>query len=110
MDSGQLSTSINGRNGKFAYGRVVPFGREMCPITDNLSGYREALEEWESGKIEMIMPDGITAWRGTEALLHMDFPPDAELVVRGDKIYAVTKTDKSIYFREIIPPKTESKQ
>jgi hypothetical protein len=27
----------------------------------------------------------------------------------GDKIYAVTKTDKSIYVREIIPPKTGAK-
>lgn len=96
----------NGRNGKCAYGRVVPFGKDMCLITDDMMGYRAALEEWESGKIEMIETDGITAWRGTEALWRIHFPPDADLIVRGDKIYAVTKTDKSIYVREIIPPKT----
>jgi hypothetical protein len=54
----------------------------------------------------MFITDAVTAWRGTEVLWSRDFPPDAELVVRGDKIYAVTKTDKSIYVREIIPPKT----
>ena len=29
----------------------------------------------------------------------------AELVVSGDRIFAVTKTEKSIYIRQIIPPK-----
>ena len=96
----------NGRNGKFAYGQVVPFGKDMCLITDNLEGYRDALEEWKRGKIEMFITDSVAAWRGTEIVLSLEFPPDAELVVRGDKIYAVTKTYKRIYVREIIPPKT----
>ena len=100
----------NGRNGKAAYCAVVPFGKDMCLISDNFAGYRDDPDEWKTSKLDWILPDGITAWRGTEALWHMDFPPDAELVVRGDKIYAVTKTDKSIYFREIIPPKTDSKR
>ena len=101
----------NGRNGKAAYGYVVPFGKDMCLISDNFVGYRDALEGWKIDKWDMIEPepDGITAWRGTQALWSIDFPPDAELVVRGDKIYAVTKTDKSIYVREIIPPKPGAK-
>ena len=71
-----------------------------------MEGYREALDEWTSGKMEMIEPDFVTAWRGTEALWTAEFPPDAELVVNGDRIFAVTKTDERIYVREIIPPKT----
>jgi len=51
----------------------------------------------------------ITAWRGTEALWSLEFPPDAELVVNRDRIFAVTKTDKSIYVSEIIPPKTDGR-
>ncbi len=97
----------NGRNGKFAYGQVVPFGKDVCLITDSLVGYREALEEWNYGKFELIEQDGITAWRGTEVLWSAHFPPDADLLVNGDKIFAVTKTDKSIYVRQIIPPKTD---
>jgi hypothetical protein len=57
----------------------------------------------------MIETDEIAAWRGTEVLWTLDFPPDADLIVRGDKIYAVTRTDKSIYVREIIPPKPGAK-
>ena len=97
------------QNGKADHLQVVPFGEDMCLITNSMAGYRDALDEWTLGKINMIETDRITAWRGTEALWSMDFPPDADLVVRGDKIYAVTKTDKSIYVREIIPPKADSK-
>ena len=66
LDASNGQEPTHGRNGKFAYGRVVPFGNDMCLITDDLSGYREALEEWESGKIEMIQTDGIMARCGTE--------------------------------------------
>lgn len=94
------------QNGKADHLQVEPFGEDICLITNSMAGYRDALDEWTLGKLNMIETDGITAWRGTEALWSMDFPPDADLVVHGDKIYAVTKTDKSIYVREIIPPKT----
>lgn len=94
------------QNGKADHLQVEPFGEDICLITNSMAGYRDALDEWTLGKLNMIETDGITAWRGTEALWSMDFPPDADLVVRGDKIYAVTRTDKSIYVREIIPPKT----
>jgi hypothetical protein len=100
----------NGRNGKAAYGQVVPFGKDMCLVTDNFSGYRDALDEWEIGKMDTIMQDGVTAWCGTEALWSLPFPPDAELVVSSDRILAVTRTEKSIYVREIIPPNTDCSQ
>jgi hypothetical protein len=53
------------------------------------------------------MNDGITCWRGTKILWHLDFPPDAELVVNGKRIFAVTKSKKAIYLNEIIPPQTK---
>jgi hypothetical protein len=95
------------QNGKADHLQVVPFGEDMCLITNSLEGYREALEEWTFGKTEMVEPDFLTAWRGTEALWTVKFPPDAELVVRGDRIFAVTKTGKAIYAREVLPPKTD---
>jgi hypothetical protein len=104
VDTGR-SLYRNGRNGKAAYGQVVPFGKDMCLITDNFVGYRDGAPT--STETDFVIPDGITAWRGTEALWTLDFPPDADLVVKSDKIYAVTKTDKRIYVREIIPPKTD---
>jgi len=33
---------------------------------------------------------------------HLDFPPDAELVVGGKRILAVTKSKQAIYANEII--------
>jgi hypothetical protein len=95
-------------NGQRAYAKVVPFGKDECLITGSLVGYREALQEWSFGKAEMVETDWITAWRGTEALWSAAFPPDADLVVNGDRIFAVTKTDKSIYARQIIPPNSDS--
>ena len=100
VDTGRSLYSI-GRNGKAAYGQVAPFGKDMCLITDNFVGYRQGSQWIET---DFVMPDGITAWRGTEALWTLDFPPDAELVVTGDRVFAVTKTDKRIYVKEIIPP------
>jgi hypothetical protein len=54
------------------------------------------------------MNDGITCWRGTKALWHQDFPPDAELVVNGGKIFAVTKTKTALYLNEIHVPQTSN--
>jgi hypothetical protein len=99
----------HGRNGKFAYGQVVRFGEDICLITNNLAGYRDGLD-WETNSLQIILTDGVTAWRGTRALWSMPFPPDAELVVNGDRIFAVTKTDKSIYVRQITPPKTDASE
>jgi hypothetical protein len=76
----------------------------MCLVTDNFIFYRETDRR---AKIEPIN-DGITCWRGTKALWHLDFPPDADLVVSGKRILAVTKSKKAIYIREIIPPQTKS--
>ena len=35
---------------------------------------------------------------------HLDFPPDAELVMGGKRILAVTKSKQAIYVNEIVPP------
>jgi len=98
----------NGRNGSAAYGQVEPYGTDQCLILDNYVGYRWKLSEREKNDPQWwtpeLMGDGITAWRGTKELWHGDFPPDAELLVRGRKIYAVTKTKSNIYIREITIP------
>src|SRR5437667_2568087 len=46
---------------------------------------------------------------GTKILWHLDFHPDAELVVSGKRILAVTKSKKAIYLNEITPPPAKSK-
>lgn len=51
------------------------------------------------------MQDGVTAWRGTRMLWHVETPPDAELQVVGSKLYVVTKTGDRILVREIKVPK-----
>jgi hypothetical protein len=98
------------RNGRAGYGEVVPYKENQCLILDNFSGYRY---DWnklrEMPSIISSWKDGITAWQGTEVLWHRDFPPDAELMIKGDKIYAMTKTRMNIYVSEISVPKTKKK-
>ena len=92
------------RNGSAAYGVAVKYGDDMCLVTDNFVMYRE---KFRGDNVEP-MKDGITCWRRTKALWHLDFPPDAEPVVRGKRILAVTKSKKAIYVKEITPPTTKS--
>ena len=98
----------NGRNGSAAYGQMEPYGEDQCLILDNYVGYRWKQSESEKNDptwwTPELMGDGIAAWRGTKELWHRDFPPDAELLVQGRKIYAVTKTKSNIYIQEIAVP------
>jgi hypothetical protein len=88
----------NFRNGRAGYGAVLKYGGDMCLIADALGGYNV---DHRSG--EPVM-DGVTAWRGTRMLWHVDVPPDAELQVVGSKVYAVTKTKSRILVKEIKVP------
>lgn len=101
------------RNGSAAYGQVVPFGVDQCLVLDNFWGYRMKMSDSELNDPRWwtleVMADGITAWRGTNELWKRDFPPDADLLVKGDKIYAITKTKTSIYIRKIEVPKLNRK-
>jgi hypothetical protein len=90
---------ILGRNGSAAYGVTEKYREDMCLVTDNFWYYRR-----DRGTGIGAMKDGITCWRGTTPLWHQDFPPDAELMVEGNRILAVTKSTKGIYVQEIIPP------
>lgn len=90
------------RNGSASYGVVQNYGSDMCLVTDDNQIYRE--------KARGVQPmnDGITCWRGEEGVWSQDFPPDAQLVVNGSRILAVTKTKKSIYVQEInVPQKSK---
>lgn len=87
------------RNGSAAYGVAENYGTDMCLVTDSFAIYREKARDVPP------MNDGITCWRGEKALWRQEFPPDAQLVVNGDRILAVTKTKTGIYLNEIHPPK-----
>lgn len=87
------------RNGRAGYGAVLAYGKDQCLIMDEFSGYRENEDSIPP------MSDGIMAWRGTKKLWHRDVPPDAEVQVRGDRVFAVTKTASRILFEEIEVPK-----
>lgn len=95
---------INGRNGKAAYGTVQNYGKDTTLIIDDFLMYREGsrYENYAS------LNDGIGLWRGAKELWHLDFPPDAELVVKDKRILAVTKTTAGIYVKEIFPPQKNS--
>ncbi len=88
------------RNGSAAFGMTLNYGNDMCLVQDNFVIYRER----SRGYREKPMNDGISLWRGVTKLWNRDFPPDAEIVVAGDRILAVTKSKKAIYVNEIVPP------
>lgn len=92
------------RNGSAAFGLTTRFGADMCLVEDNFWFYRE--RERKAGMEPMN--DGVSCWRGTTKLWTQDFPPDADAVVSGEKIFAVTKSKKAIYVREIIAPRAKS--
>jgi len=93
---------INGRNGRAAYGVVVPYLSDGVLVQDNFKMYREGFRR--SGG-DAVLDDGLTFWRGTKEIWHIEFPPDAEVVVNGTRILAVTKTTAGIYVKEVFPPK-----
>jgi hypothetical protein len=88
---------IDSRNGSAAYGEAKNYGEDMCLVTDNFVAYRE---KFRDAGIEP-MKDNITCWQGETVLWQREFPPDAQLVVEGKRILAVTKTKSSIYVNEI---------
>jgi hypothetical protein len=94
-------------NGKAAYGSVKAYKRDECLITSNYAGYRE--HWWEDLTADAIRnvptaKDEITDYRGTKVLWSRDFPPDADLLVDGERILALTKTTKNIYVKEVPVP------
>jgi len=88
-------------NGRFNFGQVLLYGNDQCLMVGSMRGYRDSLDEWKRGNLEM---DTVTAWRGTEELWHADIPPDAELVVKDGSILAITKTKTAIYFSTLEIP------
>ena len=89
-----------GRNGSAAFGEVRAYGKDLCLINDNFWGYRQKVPDPSFEP----MKDRLAAWRGTQILWQVDFPPDAELIVNGRKILALTRTKTKVYLKEIQPP------
>lgn len=90
------------RNGSAWYGVAEKYGDDMCLVTDYFRWYRE--RDWKTNMEPM--KDGVSCWRGTQKLWHLDLPPDGKLAISGNRILAVTKSKKAIYVNEIIPPTT----
>ena len=90
----------NSRNGRAGYGAVLKYGDDVCLIADAFGDYNA---DYSGGAAPM--QDGVTAWRGSRMLWRSGVPPDAELQVVGEKIYAVTKTSTRILVKEIKVPK-----
>lgn len=86
------------RNGRAGFGQTLAYGKDMCLVADDNSGYRS------SEDFIPPMSDGVTAWRGTKMLWHQTLPPDSELRVAGGRIFAVTKTSERVLVKEITPP------
>jgi len=95
--------------GKGAYGVVRAYGKDQCLVTSDFAMYRE---DWNRLNLDphsiknfATSNDEVTAFRGTKALWTSSFPPDADLMVDGGRILAVTKTESTIYVKEIAVPR-----
>ena len=97
---------IIGRNGSAAFGEVRAYGKDLCLIKDNFWGYRQKLPDPSFEP----MKDRLVAWRGKQILWEIDFPPDAELIVHGKKILALTRTKTKVYLKEIQLPHESGRQ
>ena len=96
--------------GRGAYDMARAYGKDQCLITSNYSAYRD-WERFDPTSLKdgpTTWRDEITAFRGTKVLWSRDFPPDADLVVDGKRIFAVTKTKSSIYVMEVSVPTTST--
>jgi len=51
--------------------------------------------------------DTLHAWSGQTLLWSTDFPPNAELQVLGDKIFAVAKKKNSVVVQEVKRPTSQ---
>lgn len=49
--------------------------------------------------------DQLEAWCGLKRLWEIEIPPEAEIRLAGKRIFAVTKTEKGIYIKELFPPR-----
>jgi hypothetical protein len=95
--------------GKGAYGVVRAYGKDQCLVTSDFAMYRE---DWNRLNLDLrsikdfsTSNDEVTAFRGTKALWTRSFPPDADLMVDGKRILAVTKTESTIYVKEMAVPR-----
>ncbi len=88
------------RQGKASYGIVENYSKNKALIMDDFVMYREGNRYVG----ETPAKDGIGIWQNNKEIWHADFPPDAELVTNGERVLAVTKTDKGIYVKEITIP------
>ena len=88
------------RNGRSSFMQTVPYTGNTCLLVENRDGYRDNFNDWQNPS-STVEVDGLSAWRGTRQLWTVEFPPDAELLVSGRDLYAVTKTDAGIYVRKL---------
>lgn len=84
------------RNGSLAFGQLVQY-KGLCLIVDNNWGYRDRL-------LDNSIEDGLTAWIGTKDIWHIDIPPESTIVIKDDKIFALTINNGRISFKKLKQP------
>jgi hypothetical protein len=92
------------RDGRAAFGAVLPYGEDVCLVMENLVGYRVQYLPDDEVPYEPLQ-DSVMAWRGTKMLWNVQVPPDAGLQVVGSRIFAVTRTSSKVLVKEIEVPK-----
>lgn len=123
VDSTGAIFGISGDLGNFAVnpttGQVSHFGRDIAGthsyytqikrykdnqylVVENTQFYRDGNRCYPKCPMRNDM---LYAWTGQKMLWSTDFPPNAELHVWSDKIFALTKKRSSVVVQEVEPPK-----
>lgn len=82
--------------GRSSYASVAPYGSGFLVLID-MSGYRNRLDSSTPDKLEYWGESEKTSWS-------ISFPAQAELVVDGKRIYALSRTQDDLRLKEIHAP------
>lgn len=80
------------------YTQIKPYKRNQYLVVENMQFYRDGNLCYPKCPMSN---DRLYAWTGQKMLWSTDFPPNAELHVWGDKIFALTKQKSSVIVQEI---------
>ena len=102
-DTGEVSYFGRDIGGSHSYyTQIKPYKGNQYLVVENLQFYRDGNLCYPRCPMRS---DVLHAWAGQKLLWSIDFPPNAELEVWGNKILAVTRQQHSIIVEQIEPPR-----
>lgn len=100
LSSGREKWGAVNSNGRYSFRQIEKYTNDQYLILSKMTSDQES----EHGD---ILQSFLAAYKGEEMLWSSVFPRDAELIVRGGKIYALIYNENGLEMREINPSDRE---